>query len=428
MKRTTITLLLALLCCAVSAQKPAPKERMRFARYAAENADIVASGVRPDVVFMGDSIFECWAKCDSLFFADNNFVPRGISGQTSSQMLVRFRRDVLDLQPLAVVILAGTNDVAQNEGAIAPENVVGNIESMCEIAALRKIKVVLCSVTPAVGFRWRSGVEKPAEKIVALNKMIRALATERGLTYIDLHSALVDKRGGLPAKWSSDEVHPNKECYQTVFEPQTLAAVHKVLHIKSKKENKKEKRIKNKGMIYPIVIYGAPELRKVSEEIDASYPDFKKLVDDMFLTLTEASGVGLAAPQIGKNIRLFIVDCTPWGDEEPALADYKKVFVNPQIYEQSEQTGLFEEGCLSLPGIHENVRRPVAIRMRYLDENFVAHDEEFTGLPARVIQHEYDHLEGKVFTDHLSPLRRNLLKGKILNLAKGKYRCNYKTK
>ena len=153
---------------------------------------------------------------------------------------------------------------------------------------------------------------------------------------------------------------------------------------------------KTDNMIYPIVIYGNPVLRKKSENIDSSYPDFKKLVDDMWLTLEEASGVGLAAPQIGKNIRLFIVDCTPWAEEVPELADFRKVFVNAEIYERSEDTGLFEEGCLSLPGIHENVSRPKRIRMRYLDEEFVEHDEEFDGYPARVIQHEYDHLEGEV--------------------------------
>lgn len=427
MKRTAFILLSVLLTFTAAAQKPAPKERMRFDKYAADNAAVMQSGLRPDVVFMGDSITECWAECDSVFFADRNFVARGISGQTSSQMLVRFRRDVLDLQPRVVVIMAGTNDVAQNEGAIALENVLGNIESMCELAALHKIEAVLCSVPPAAGFRWRSGIERPAETICALNAMIRRYAEERGLTYIDLHSALADERGGLPAKWSKDGVHPNKACYQDVFEPTVLDALNKALHIKARKERQKEAK-KGKNMIYPIVIYGSPVLRKESVEIDASYPDFKKLVEDMFLTLTEASGVGLAAPQIGKNIRMFIVDCTPWGDEEPALADYKRVFVNPQIYEVSEKTELFDEGCLSLPGINESVRRPVAIKMRYLDENFVEHDEEFTGLPARVIQHEYDHIEGKVFTDHLSPLRRNLLKGKMLNLAKGKYRCNYKTK
>ena len=143
-------------------------------------------------------------------------------------------------------------------------------------------------------------------------------------------------------------------------------------------------------MIYPIVIYGSQILRNKSVNISEDYPDFKKLVEDMWLTLAEAEGVGLAAPQIGKNIRLFIVDCTPWGEENPELADFKRVFVNAEIYERSEETGLFEEGCLSLPGLHENVRRPLTIRMRYLDENFVEHDEEFTGKPARVIQHEYD--------------------------------------
>lgn len=181
-------------------------------------------------------------------------------------------------------------------------------------------------------------------------------------------------------------------------------------------------------MIYPIVIYGSPVLRQKSENISADYPELKKLVEDMFATLKEAEGVGLAAPQIGKNIRLFIVDCTPWADDNPELADYKKVFINAEIYEESEETGLFNEGCLSLPGLHENVRRPLSIRMRYVDENFVEHDEEFDGLPARVIQHEYDHIEGEVFTDHLSPLRRNLLKSKLQNLTKGRYRCSYKTK
>ena len=181
-------------------------------------------------------------------------------------------------------------------------------------------------------------------------------------------------------------------------------------------------------MIYPIVIYGAQTLRNKSQDITPDYPELKKLIDDMFLTMDEAAGVGLAAPQIGKNIRLFVVNCTPWADEDPSLADYRKVFINAQIYERSEETDLFNEGCLSIPGIHEDVRRPIAIRMRYMDENFVEHDELFEGLPARVIQHEYDHLEGQVFTDHLSPLRRNLLKSKMLKMSKGQYRCDYKTK
>jgi peptide deformylase len=181
-------------------------------------------------------------------------------------------------------------------------------------------------------------------------------------------------------------------------------------------------------MIYPIVIYGSQILRNESVDITPDYPELKKLIDDMWITLAEAEGVGLAAPQIGKNIRLFIVDCTPWGEDDPTLADYKRVFINPEIYEESEETSLFEEGCLSLPGLHENVRRPVTIRMRYLDENFVEHDEEFTGKPARVIQHEYDHIEGLVFTDHLAPIRKNLIKNKLQKMARGSYKAFYKTK
>ncbi|MFI3319229.1 MAG: peptide deformylase [Rikenellaceae bacterium] len=181
-------------------------------------------------------------------------------------------------------------------------------------------------------------------------------------------------------------------------------------------------------MIYPIVIYGSQILRNESQDIDASYPELPKLIADMYTTLDECQGVGLAAPQIGKNIRLFIVDCTPWGEDHPELAEYKKVFLNAEIYEESEETDTFEEGCLSVPGIHEKVRRPIAIKMRYMDENFVEHDEEFTGLPARVIQHEYDHIDGMVFTDHLSPLKRNLIKNKLTNMTKGKYSCGYKTK
>lgn len=182
-------------------------------------------------------------------------------------------------------------------------------------------------------------------------------------------------------------------------------------------------------MIYPIVIYGNDVLRKPCEALTPEYPELKKLIEDMFLTLDEASGVGLAAPQVGKNIRLFIVDCTPWGEDDPECADYKRAFINPEIYERSEETIVRRgEGCLSFPGVNADVTRSVSVRMRYLDENFQPHDEEFTGYKAWVVQHEYDHLEGIVFIDRVAPLRRSLLKGKLLNLAKGKYRCTYKTK
>ncbi|MBR5820763.1 MAG: peptide deformylase [Alistipes sp.] len=181
-------------------------------------------------------------------------------------------------------------------------------------------------------------------------------------------------------------------------------------------------------MIYPIVIFGAEALRKPSVAIDPEYPELKKLIEDMFLTMGQADGCGLAAPQIGKNIRLFVVDCSAWGEEDENCKDYRRAFINPEIYEVSEETELFNEGCLSLPGMHEDVRRPIAIKMRYLDENFEEHDELFEGFRARVLQHEYDHLEGKVFTDRLAPLRRQLLKSKLLAMSKGKYRAAYKTK
>ncbi len=181
-------------------------------------------------------------------------------------------------------------------------------------------------------------------------------------------------------------------------------------------------------MILPIVVYGSPILRAENKEIDAAYPGVGKLVADMFDTLSAADGVGLAAPQIGRNIRLFIVDATPWADDDSSLADFRRTFINPEIYECSEEQEFYNEGCLSLPGLHEDVSRPVTIRMRYLDENFEPRDEEFTGRPARVIQHEYDHLEGIVFTDRLAPLRRTLLKGRLTDFTKGKFKAAYRVK
>lgn len=180
--------------------------------------------------------------------------------------------------------------------------------------------------------------------------------------------------------------------------------------------------------VLPIVVYGSPVLRAESRPIDSSYPSVGQLVTNMFETMYEAEGVGLAAPQVGLSVRLFVVDLSAWAEEEPELEDFKRVFINPEIYEFSEETGLYNEGCLSLPGLSEDVTRPVTIRMRYLDENFAPHDEQFTGRPARVIQHEYDHLDGVVYTDRLSPLRRTLLKSKLNNLSKGKYKAHYRTK
>ena len=162
-------------------------------------------------------------------------------------------------------------------------------------------------------------------------------------------------------------------------------------------------------MIYPIVIYGASELKALSAPIEKGSIDVKTLSEDLFATMYQAGGVGLAAPQIGMNIRMFVVDASPWAEEEPALADFKKTFINAEIYEYGDEEDYLSEGSLSLPGLYEDVKRPTSIRIRYVDENWEEHDEFYDGFAARVIQHEYDHLEGKVFTDRVSPLRRNLL-------------------
>lgn len=181
-------------------------------------------------------------------------------------------------------------------------------------------------------------------------------------------------------------------------------------------------------MILPIYLYGQPVLRRTTDEVPADYPELKQLVSDMFETLTGADGCGLAAPQIGRSIRLFVVDGSELGEEYPDCKDFKRAFVNPEILEESDETATYSEGCLSLPGISENVVRPKSIRMRYQDTDFVEHIEDFDGFQARIIEHEYDHLEGNVFTDRISPIRRQFIKGKLTNIAKGKTTARYRTK
>ena len=181
-------------------------------------------------------------------------------------------------------------------------------------------------------------------------------------------------------------------------------------------------------MILPIYLYGQSVLRKVTEDITPDYPEIKKLIQDMFETVEQAEGIGLAAPQIGLPIRLVIIDLTPLADESPEYADFKKVYINAHIIETSEETDSMDEGCLSLPGIHEKVTRPSRIHVQYMDENFVEHDEWVDGFLARVMQHEFDHLEGKVFVDRISPLRRQMNKNRLSNLLNGKAHCTYKTK
>ncbi len=185
-------------------------------------------------------------------------------------------------------------------------------------------------------------------------------------------------------------------------------------------------------MILPIYTYGQPVLRKQAEELDVQAPETKEMLQEllpnMFATLTQADGVGLAAPQVGLAIRLVIIDLAAYGEDEPEYKDFRKAYINPEIYEESEETSSMEEGCLSLPGIHESVKRPVAVKVRYYDENLELHDEEMTGFGARVIQHECDHLNGEMFIDHLAGLRKQMIKGKLTNLLKGKVHCDYKTR
>ncbi len=173
-------------------------------------------------------------------------------------------------------------------------------------------------------------------------------------------------------------------------------------------------------MIFPIVVYGDPVLRQKAAPIGPDYPELEEFLKDFWETMYHADGVGLAAPQVGLSIRLFVIDAAVLADEDPTLKDFRKTFINPVVLNYSGETNVTEEGCLSLPEIREAVPRPDSIRIRYLDEQFVEHEEEFHGFIARVIQHEYDHLEGRLFIDYLMPLRRKLLKGKLNRISLGK--------
>ena len=186
-------------------------------------------------------------------------------------------------------------------------------------------------------------------------------------------------------------------------------------------------------MILPIVAYGDPVLRKVCKEIDADYPNLEELITNMKETMYKASGVGLAAPQIGKAIRLFLVDATPFAEDEDiseedrtVLKDFNKVFINAKIIEEEGDEWVFNEGCLSIPDVREDVFRKPKITIEYLDENFKKHTTVLDGLAARVFQHEYDHIEGILFTDKLSSLKKRLIKKKLENITKGKVRADYR--
>lgn len=182
-------------------------------------------------------------------------------------------------------------------------------------------------------------------------------------------------------------------------------------------------------MILPIYIYGQPVLRKESADIEKDYPNLKELLANMFETMEEANGVGLAAPQIGLNIRVVVIDLDVLSEDFPEYKGFKKGFINPHIIEYDEtNTESQEEGCLSLPGIQEKVTRPTRIHVQYLDEDLNEHDEWVEGYLARVMQHEFDHLDAKMFIDRISPLRKQLIKSKLKALLQGRYRCSYRTK
>ncbi len=175
----------------------------------------------------------------------------------------------------------------------------------------------------------------------------------------------------------------------------------------------------------PIYIYGSSVLRQVAQPIDASYPELQALIAEMFESMEKSDGVGLAAPQIGLSIRLFVIDASAFSDNYPEAKGFRRAFINAQILEYGQETCSFNEGCLSLPGLHSDVVRPTSFRMRYCDEQFVEHEEMFSGIVARVIQHEYDHLEGKLFVDRLSNVKRRLLQRRLKNIASGNFEADY---
>ncbi|RZP18362.1 MAG: peptide deformylase [Flavobacteriales bacterium] len=186
-------------------------------------------------------------------------------------------------------------------------------------------------------------------------------------------------------------------------------------------------------MILPIIAYGDPVLRKLGKNIDKEYPALEFLLDNMFETMYGAKGIGLAAPQIGLPIRIFIIDATPFQDDEELeveernfLGTFKQVFINAKIIEETGDEWVFNEGCLSIPDVREDIFRNETIKIEYFDEKFEKHTKKFSGIAARIIQHEYDHIEGILFTDKLSSLKKRLIKGKLTNISKGKIRIDYR--
>lgn len=209
-----VMLLLGGISFAQSSTKKEKKQWAQYDRYAMQNQSLKDL---PNVVFMGNSITDNWAKLVPEFFVENNYAGRGISGQTTEQMLARFRQDVVDLHPKIVVILAGINDIAQNNGPISNENILNNIKSMCDIATANNIVPVLCSILPCDYFVWRKTI-KPASIVIELNKMIKGYADEMNYQYVDYHSVLSTISGALDSKYTKDHCHPTKEGYSVMVD------------------------------------------------------------------------------------------------------------------------------------------------------------------------------------------------------------------
>jgi peptide deformylase len=179
-------------------------------------------------------------------------------------------------------------------------------------------------------------------------------------------------------------------------------------------------------MILPIVAYGHPTLRKIAAEIEPGHPGISELIDNMFDTMYQSEGVGLAAPQVNQSIRLIVIDASPYEKDKPELKGFKRVLINPHIIEETGEEWSFNEGCLSVPEIREDVMRKPTIRIQYQDKEFNSYDEVYEGIPARIIQHEYDHLQGKLFVDRINPLRKILLKRRLNDITTGNIEVAYK--
>ena len=181
-------------------------------------------------------------------------------------------------------------------------------------------------------------------------------------------------------------------------------------------------------MILPVYVYGSPVLRKVSREVEKGEEGLEEFLKNLWETMYHSDGIGLAAPQVGKNLRVFVIDGTPMEEDDPSVKDFRQTFINPEIVERKGDDKVFEEGCLSIPDIREQIVRPEKVHIQYYDKDFNYHDEEYDGIAARIIHHEYDHLNGVLFTDLAAPLKKRMLRNKLNAISKGKFNVKYKVK